>query len=118
MADETRLKGNPNEMFACIKKLDRFFSGIKELTVKVLGDPMVTVTPVTALVTEGSDVTFTCSAAASSTALTYKWEKNRAVIAGETDHRLQLFLYFQFARGVIDNVLIFRFVSQSSPGER
>ena len=47
----------------------------------------MTVTPETALVTEGSDVTFTCTGAASSSSLVYKWEKNSAVIAGQTDYR-------------------------------
>ena len=54
---------------------------------KVLGHPAVKIEPETALVTEGSDVTFTCTAAASSEALTYQWEKNSAVISGETDNR-------------------------------
>ncbi|KAL5270637.1 hypothetical protein ACHWQZ_G001366 [Mnemiopsis leidyi] len=65
-------------------------AGIKEFTVKVLGNPKVTVTPETALVTEGSDVTFTCTAAASSDSLVYKWEKNSAVIASQTDSRLTI----------------------------
>ena len=38
-----------------------YISGITTFDIQVLGSPSVTVLPDTAKVTEGSDVTFTCS---------------------------------------------------------
>ena len=55
------------------------YSGMKEFTIAVLGNPDVSVKPQTARVTEGSDVMFTCSARASTPSVTYSWQKNGEV---------------------------------------
>eukprot|EP00116_Pleurobrachia_bachei_P004462 sb/3464724/ len=56
--------------------------GIQVFEIKVVGDPIVTIEPALARVTEGSDVTFTCQVQSSADSLTYKWSKNDDLISG------------------------------------